>query len=198
MRTRILAFSGRKQSGKSTGAQYIESIINSHSLPISYRIYSFADPLKQDICMNILGLTYEQCYGSDEDKNTMTNLVWDGEQLTARRAMEVIGTDIFRKLSHNVWVDATISKIKRDGLDLAIIPDCRFPNEVDTILNDDGYVIRLGLDPFASSSNSESALDKNKYDWSRFSCVIDNAGMTIQQKNEQILRFLSDKGILQL
>jgi hypothetical protein len=196
--TKILAFSGRKQSGKSTGAQYIESIISHHAIPISYRIYSFADPLKQDICMNILGLTYEQCYGSDEDKNTMTNLVWNGEKLTARRAMEVIGTDIFRHISNNVWVDATISKIQRDGLELAIIPDCRFPNEVDTILKYNGYVIRLGLDPFGSMSNSESALDKNKYDWSKFSCVIDNTDMTVQQKNEQILHFLSDKGILQL
>lgn len=196
--TRILAFSGRKQSGKSTGAQYVESIITTHSLPISYRTYSFADPLKKDICMDILGLTYEQCYGSDEAKNTMTKLVWQGEKLTARRAMEVIGTDIFRELYNPVWVEATINKIKRDDIDLAIIPDCRFPNEVDSILDDNGYVIRLDLDPFNAQSNSESALDKHNYDWSRFSCVIPNGGMTIHEKNEAILHFLSDKGILQL
>lgn len=196
--TKILAFSGRKQSGKTTGAQYIESIINNQGLNISYRIYSFADPLKEDICMNILGLTYEQCYGSDEDKNTMTKLEWDGEKLTARRAMEVIGTDIFRQLYNPVWVEATINKIKKDSLDLAIICDCRFPNEVDIILEENGYAIRLDLDPFNSQSNSESALDKDKYEWSRFSCIINNASMTIQQKNEAILRFISDKGILSL
>lgn len=196
--TRILAFSGRKQSGKSTGAQYVESIIGNHGLNINHRTYSFADPLKQDICMNILGLTYEQCYGSDEDKNTLTDLEWEGKRLTAREAMEIIGTDIFRRLKNNVWVDATISRIQRDNLDLAIIPDCRFPNEVDTILDHGGYVIRLDLDPFNSQSNSESALDKDKYFWSKFSCIINNSGMTIQQKNDAILRFLSDKSILRL
>lgn len=198
MKTKILAFSGRKQSGKSTGAQYVESIINNNSLPISYRIYSFADPLKYDICMNILGLTYEQCYGSDEDKNTMTKLEWQGEKLTARRAMEVIGTDIFRKLYNPVWIESTINKIERDNVDLAIIPDCRFPNEVDAILHKNGYVIRLQLDLFNAQSSSEVALDKDNYDWNKFSFIIDNRGMTIGQKNEQILHFLSNKGILQL
>jgi hypothetical protein len=148
--------------------------------------------------MNILGLTYEQCYGSDEDKNTMTDLEWGGKRLTAREAMEIIGTDIFRRLKNNVWVDATINKINKDGLDLAIIPDCRFPNEVDTILDHNGYVIRLDLDPFNSQSNSECALDKHNYDWARFSRTINNEGMTINEKNDAILRFLSDKGILQL
>jgi hypothetical protein len=194
--TKILAFSGRKQSGKTTSAQYVESVINNNYLNIRYRTYNFADPLKQDICMNILGLTYDQCYGSDEDKNTMTDLEWNGKKLTARESMEIIGTDIFRRLKNNVWVDATINKINKDGLDLAIIPDCRFPNEVDTILDHNGYVIRLDLDPFNSQSNSESALDKHNYDWNRFSNVIYNGGMTIYEKNEAILRFLSDKGIL--
>lgn len=196
--TKILAFSGRKQSGKSTSSDYIESIINNNSLNISYRVYSFADPLKQDICMNILGLTYAQCYGSDEDKNTLTDLEWEGKKLTAREAMEIIGTDIFRRLKNNVWVDATLNKILRDNVDLAIIPDCRFPNEVNTILDHSGCVIRLTLDPFNSQSNSEKALDENVYDWNKFSLIINNQKMTIDQKNEFILRFLSNKGILPL
>ena len=127
--TKIIAFSGRKQSGKSTAADYIKSVIDRHNLKISHRIYSFADPLKQDICMNILGMTYEQCYGTDDDKNTTTDLTWNNNQLTARAAMEIIGTDIFRSLKNSVWVDATINKIKRDNLDLAIIADCRFPTK---------------------------------------------------------------------
>ena len=194
--TKIIGFSGRKQSGKSTSAEYIKYIIESNNLNISYNIYSFADPLKQDICINILGLTYDQCYGSDDDKNTITSLRWDNKQLTAREAMEIIGTKIFRSLHTNVWVNATINKIQRDNLDLAIIADCRFPNEIEAIKNNGGQVIRLSWDPFNSESPSESALDINNYDWSNFDFVIDNALMTIDQKNETILRFLSDKGTL--
>lgn len=194
----IIAFSGRKQSGKSTAAQYVEYLINSQSLPITYKTYSFADPLKKDICMDILGLTYDQCYGSDEDKNTMTDLAWNGESLTARRAMEVIGTDIFRQLLNDVWVRATMLRINREKPDIAIIPDCRFPNEVDTILQYGGHVIRFSLDPYNATSNSESALDPEKYDWNKFSCVINNHNMSIDEKNQNVLDYLTNKGILQL
>lgn len=196
--TTIIALSGRKQSGKSTAAEFIEQNLLRYNPLLSYKTYSFADPLKKDICMNILGLTYEQCYGTDEQKNTLTELVWEGKQLTAREAMEIIGTDIFRRLKNNVWVDATINKISQDNIDLAIIPDCRFPNEVDTILDHSGYVIRLTLDPFNSQSNSEKALDEYSYDWNKFSFIINNQKMSIEQKNEIILHFLFDKGILQL
>ena len=41
------------------------------------KTYSFADKLKSDVCIGILGLTFEQCYGTDEEKNTLTNLYWE-------------------------------------------------------------------------------------------------------------------------
>ena len=194
--TNIIAFSGRKQSGKSTSADHIKSIIEEHKYNLSYKIYSFADPLKQDICINILGLTNDQCYGSDDDKNTLTDLWWDGVQLTAREAMEIIGTKLFRTLKTNVWVDATINKIKKDNVDLALIADCRFPNEAEAVRNAGGYNIRLDLDPFHSQSTSESSLDASVYDWSNFDLIIENSKMDIDQKNKEITRFLYNKGII--
>lgn len=196
--TKIIALSGRKQSGKSTASEYIENFIALNYTYAKHKIYSFADPLKKSICMDILGLTYEQCYGSDDDKNTMTSLEWQGEKLTARRAMEIIGTDIFRQLKNNVWVDATIQLIQKEQPDIAIIPDCRFPNEVDALLNIGATVIRLTLDPFCSTSSSESALDQDKYDWNKFSLVVDNSHADINIKNRTILNYILDKGILPL
>lgn len=196
--TKIIALSGRKQSGKTTASEYIQDFVYKNHPNIICKIYNFADPLKKDICMNILGMTYDQCYGSDIDKNTLTNLVWNNEKLTARRAMEVIGTDIFRKLLDTVWVQATILKIEKEKPDLAIIPDCRFPNEVNTILHNNGYVIRLTLDPFHSDSNSERALDPDKYDWNKFSTIIDNSNISIEEKNSLIYQFIIQKGILPL
>ena len=203
--TKIIAFSGRKQSGKSTSGEYVEKFIKQNFLPISCKLYSFADPLKQDICMNLLGLTYEQCYGSDEDKNSLTEIKWKDiegyakdEFMTAREVMEVIGTKIFRKMKNNIWVDATISKIKREGFDLAIVLDNRFPNEVNSVLENDGFVIRLTRNPFNSDSEPEVALDSHRYDWSKFSLVINNENMSIQDKENEILSFLQQQGILPL
>jgi hypothetical protein len=205
--TKILAFSGRKQSGKSTGGEYIEHLIKTYNLPISYKLYSFADPLKQDICINLLGLTHEQCYGTDEQKNTLTSVKWKDipgidcnrdEYMTAREVMEVVGTKIFRKIKNNIWVDATLDKIDREQYDLAIVLDNRFPNEVDGILNVGGFVIRLTRDLFNSNAEAEVALDKNNYDWSKFSLVVDNQNLNLDDKNNQIFHFLKTEGILPL
>ena len=37
------------------------------------RSYSFATPLKRT-CMNIFGLSWDQCYGNEENKNTLTDI----------------------------------------------------------------------------------------------------------------------------
>lgn len=211
----ILAFSGRKQSGKSTSAEYVESLCKQYKPDMHCKIYSFADPLKIDICMNLFGLTYEQCYGSDEDKNSLTLLRWENMPgydiswtytkdydpsgyMTARQVMEYVGTNVFRKMKNNIWVEATIKKIQKERPDLALIPDCRFPNEVDCLLQHKANVIRLTLDPFHSSSDSESALDSTKYDWTKFSIVINNQDKNIESKNKQISEFLHNQGIFQL
>ena len=59
--TTIIAFAGRKQSGKTTCAQFVNNILSTLG---SVQIYNFADPLKQDICMNMLGLTYDRSLAS--------------------------------------------------------------------------------------------------------------------------------------
>lgn len=156
------------------------------------KIYNFADVLKQDICMNILGLTYDQCYGTDEDKNQMTHLTWEGKQLSCRDAMQIIGTDIFRKLDPEVWVKATISKIIREKPDLAIITDCRFPNEVSAIQNIGGKVIRLTRNPHNSDHLSETILDKDKFDWSKFDYIIDNAESSIYDQVSEIKKLIEN------
>jgi hypothetical protein len=190
--TKLIALSGRKQSGKSTGGESLCAFLAKHNPLLKTKIYSFADPLKIDICMNILGLTHEQCYGSDDDKNTLTDLNWGGSAITAREAMEIIGTEIFRKLKTSVWVDATISKIMKEKYDVAVIVDCRFPNESDEVLRKDGYVIRLNLDPFHSVSLSESALDQTNYDWNKFTTIINNQHMSIEEKDQALFRFIKD------
>lgn len=143
------------------------------------KIYNFADILKTDICINILGLTKEQCYGSDDQKNELTDMFWEGKQLSCRDVMQVVGTDIFRKLDPNVWVRSTISKIMKESPELAIVTDCRFPNEIEAIKNVGGKVLRLTRDPFHSDHISECILDKDKYDWSNFDFVIDNDKMPL-------------------
>lgn len=212
--TTIIAFAGRKQSGKTTSSEFVQSTINEHKLG-SCKIYNFADSLKQDICMNILGLSYDQCYGSDEAKNSLTDIRWENipgysdfvtQQtdydssgfMTARQIMQVVGTDIFRRMKHNVWAQAAINKIKKDGYSFAILADCRFPNEVDAVKSAGGYVIKLTLNPHHSIHASEISLDPEIYDQNNFDCIIDNTVLSVAAKNEAIITCIKNKRMLPL
>jgi hypothetical protein len=186
------------------------------------KVYYFADDLKQKVCMDILGLTYEQCYGTNEQKNSLTHLRWEdmpgyagpmvfesgqigifekydepiyktafwGEPgyMTARQVMQFVGTKLFRRMYNNVWVDSTIRRIQKDAPDLAIIGDCRFPNEVEGIQKVNGKVIRLLREPHTDNDESETALDG----YVGFNLIVDNREMTIKQTNAQIDKYLRE------
>lgn len=251
MDQKILAFSGRKQSGKNTccnliigfemvslgltshfkikdGHLWVNDILGdtqnqgifditdrrpimkdflSRHLDPFIKIYSFADLLKTGVCMEVLGLTEEQCYGTDEQKNTETHIRWGdmptpntsirNKKMTAREVMQYVGTDIFRRMYPNVWVDATIRKIKQEGCLMALICDCRFPNEVEGVKNAGGKVIRLTKNSEDTDAHSsEIALDEENYDWSNFDSVIDNSSFTISEQNKAVYETLKGFGWL--
>lgn len=192
--TKIIAFAGRKQSGKTTSAEFVANLFWKYG---DAKIYNFADPLKT-LCIDILGLEYNQCYGSDEDKNQLVNCYWDNKQLTAREVLQIVGTDMFRKMQNHVWSNATIRQILREQPNVAIIADCRFPNEVDAIKNVGGIVIKLTRNPHHSDHASEIALDPNQYDQFNFDLIIENHDINITEQNKIIFDFLQFKGILPL
>jgi hypothetical protein len=194
--TKIIAFAGRKQSGKTTSAEFVKTLFDSMSAGGS-EIYNFADPLKL-LCIDILGLDYNQCYGKDEDKNQLVDCYWDNNQLTAREVLQIVGTDMFRTMQKNVWSSATIRRIRKENPELAIIADCRFPNEVDVIKNAGGLVIKLNRNPYNSQHQSEIALDKDKFDQSIFDLIIDNHNMNIIEQNKNIYDFLKKTEVLPL
>jgi hypothetical protein len=195
---KIVAFAGRKQSGKTTCSEFVAKYFNGKIEPFnSAKIYNFADPLKQNICIELLGLTHDQCYGSDSHKNELVDCYWEnGKQMTAREVMQFIGTNIFRKMKHNVWSSATINKIEKEKPALAVIADCRFPNEVDAVKQAGGLVIKLTRNPHNSDHESETALDECNYGVQNFDLVIYNENLTIPEQNQVIINFLKNKKVL--
>ena len=139
------------------------------------KIYHFADYLKM-ICVDLFDLTEKQVYGTDADKNTQTKY-----GMTAREFLQYFGTNVMRKIKDTIWVDVTLKRILAQQPVIAIIPDVRFPNEVDAIHDAGGMVIRLNRDTLKSDHECESALDKDVFDWNRFDHVIDNNDLTIEE-----------------
>lgn len=219
---KIIAFAGRKQSGKTTCAEYVKNLYNNtaynrllDNVQTKYlaKIYNFADPLKQDICMNILGLTHDQCYGEDEYKNTLTSIKWKDIPeyniswtyskdydpsgfMTARQVMQHVGTNIFRQMKNDVWSYATIKKIQNEKPSLAVIADCRFPNEVEAVRSAGGLIIKLMRNPYNSDHESELALDEAVYDHKNFNLIINNTNLSIEDQNNIIYHFLINKKVL--
>jgi len=158
------------------------------------KIYSFADELKR-FCINVLGLTYEQCYGTEEQKNSLTNLFWidmpifpkdrteipANEKMTARLVLQYFGTDIVRKMCDNAWVNATLAKIREDNVKLALICDGRFPNEIEAINSIGGKTIRL-LRNVAGRDEHSSETILDNYPKDKFSLVIDNRNMSVDEQ----------------
>jgi hypothetical protein len=112
--------------------------------------------------------------------------------MLSRDIMQYVGTDIFRKMKPDVWVSATINRIKKDKPQIALITDCRFPNEVSSIKDAGGLVMRLTRNPFNSDHLSETILDESNYDWSNFDYVCKNDEMGIYDQCMDIQKFLQE------
>jgi hypothetical protein len=166
------------------------------------KVYHFADPLKQ-MSVNLFGLNAVEVYGNDDQKNMKTDIYWQSMpnnfdnkegRMTNREFLEHFGTNIIRKIKNDAWVSFTINSLVNENPEIAIIPDVRFPNEIEAIKKAGGINIRLTRDVYSSKSDSESALDKDKFDWNNFDIVIDNNNLSLEDlcdylsKNSSIWR----------
>jgi hypothetical protein len=157
------------------------------------KLYHFADPLK-DMAINLFGLNPKHVYGSNEDKNMETELEWKNIPLsnkksgkpTVREFLEHFGTKIIRKIKNDAWARFSLNRMISEGSELSIVPDVRFPNEVDAIKDEGGIVIRLTRDIFNSDAEAEKALDKESFDWNKFDVVIDNQNMSLEELCETL------------
>ena len=161
------------------------------------RSFGFADPLKI-ISIQLFGLLEEQCYGTNDQKNTPINIKWEDLPvssdktgfITAREFLQYFGTEVCRKIKPNIWVDSCINRINQSGTELAIVSDVRFPNEVDAIQKAGGKVIRLTRKPHEDIHDSEISLD----DYEGFDYVLENQDLSIDETNKQMLGILKSWG----
>jgi hypothetical protein len=97
---------------------------------------------------------------------------WDGQKNdNGRTLLQWLGTDLARNNYPNIWVNVVIMLVKAifPNFDYIIIPDCRFPNEVNSLKLESDFivntikVIRLNyensLTPEQRLHPSETALD---------------------------------------
>ena len=144
----IIGVCGFIGSGKDTIADYL---VNIHQ----FRRESFANTLKDSISM-IFGWDRDMLEGRTRQSREWREQVdpwWANRlnmpDLTPRWVLQYWGTEVCRRAFHDdIWIAALENKLRNSNDDI-VISDCRFPNEIKSIQNAGGIVIRVvrGLEP---------------------------------------------------
>jgi len=195
-RTHILAFAGAKGSGKSVLAAWLERHAKELFPPDAVvRRYAFAEPLKR-LCVDVLGLLPEQVYGTEEQKNTPTCIRWENVpgntllnrgRMTGRQVMQVVGTEVVRRLNPDGWACACLHQIDRDRPYLAVIDDLRFANEAECVTSAGGRVILLTRRPHLDLHPSEDALADQDAD-----AVLYNDAWSLHETKQAVVSLLKE------
>lgn len=181
---------------------------------------SFATALKDSI-IALFGIKRKYIYGTDEDKNRMTHIKWDdvfpmlsqeramrnehksGTNLTIRELCQVFGTDMCRVIDEDCHLRSAVNKLIEYGSDISLIPDGRFSNEFFYFdkpdakqLLGDTKVWRIKLLRNSHPDNPPGEQGLPEVGESLYDLVVDNRNISVLEKNEIIINFLIDKGVL--
>jgi len=210
----IIGVCGFIGSGKDTIADYLT---NFHG----FRRESFANSLK-DAVAQVFGWDRTMLEGRTTQARAWREQVdpWWSQRLnmpnlTPRWVLQYWGTEVCRKAFHDdIWIASLENKL-RNSTDDIVISDCRFPNEIKSIKDAGGIVIRVvrGPEPIwyedAVHANkgpngntrwalSKSNLEKTKIHASEtawvgtaFDAVLDN-NTTIDDLFEQVKNLVED------
>lgn len=169
----FICISGKAQNGKDTSAEIFknELIIRGHSVLVVHQ----ADLLKY-ICKVFFN--------------------WNGEKDEAGRTLlQQVGTNVIRKADPDFWVDfiAKVTGFFKNTWDYIIIPDTRFPNELEKLKTNDANVFHVRVvrrnfkSPLTAEQQkhpSETALDGVESD---FTLINDK---TIENLHASVVKIL--------
>ena len=163
---KIIGISGKKQSGKSFLAQNLVGLLRDDNFS-NYEVIRMADALKRTVIDCFVPPSMNIAYPDQLDSDKLKAKILPCGY-TTRHLLQQIGTEMFRGLWPDVWVNAwrrQVTIAEEHEMDFVICPDVRFPNELKAIHDMGGVVIRLTRAPFADvdQHESETALDEIEY-----------------------------------
>lgn len=171
---KVITISGKAEHGKDTAAMVMKYKLEMQGY--SVLICHYADLLKY-ICTQFFS--------------------WDGNKNEEGRSLlQIVGTETIRKKRPEFWVDfiADILELFPDEWDYVLIPDTRFPNEIESMKKKFSTIsVRVERPNYENhlteeqrSHESETALDKYKFDYE-----IINPG-TVNELDEAVGKFVNE------
>ena len=196
----IIGICGLIGSGKGTVADHL---IDQHS----FQKISFADKLK-DAVAEMFDWPRPMLEGvtpQSRDWRERPDSFWSqelGREITPRYVLQVFGTECMRQGFYDgIWVSLVKKRIQENPHINWVIPDTRFPNEVNMIKSIGGSVWRTvrGNDPdwFSRYKNEgvpPTNVHASEWAWahSDFDHIIDN-NSTVEDLHRQVKDIISDQ-----
>lgn len=170
--------------------------------------YYFGAFLKEMI-LKMYNIKFEQLNGTTEQKQSEIPYTWEpfldilpksvkpkGKKKTDKMiAREFIQryADLLRHIDPMALIKVLVDEINFEQPPLALVGDVRFINEVNAIKDMGGKVIFLKRKIDDDTHKSESELDS--LEESYFDAVLDNTDLTLEAKNVELHRIMSEWGV---
>jgi len=198
----IIGICGFIGVGKDTFADYLVS-------EYEFKKFSFASATK-DVLAVMFGWDRSMLEGDTIESRKFRETIdhWWALKLsisdfTPRKALQMIGTDLFRKyFNYDIWTHIIENKIISNKNSNIIISDCRFPNEIAMIKNLGAKIIHiqrnipLWFESYKSGKDCDEVLELHLSEtaWIRehFDYQIINDTNSKDRFNDKIINFLQD------
>jgi len=196
----IYGICGLQGSGKDTIA---DILITEHN----FKKMSFADPLK-DITNIIFGWDRDMLQGltkESREEREKVDKYWSDKldnfdkDVTPRKMLQYLGTDLFRDcFQKNIWILVLEKKLSEYNGNI-VITDCRFPDEIKMIKKLGGEIINVNRNnPIWFEDYKNGKVDKvdnvhiSELSWIRsdFDHVIDNSG-SLDELNKIVFNLIN-------
>lgn len=127
----LIAFTGKKQSGKTTASDYLFKYHN-------FLSYAFAGKLKL-VCQDLFALSNEQVDGNLKER------IDERYGLSPRNILQKFGSEVGREIYRDIWIKCLERKIQHllDNKINIVISDLRFNNEAEWIQSKGGLIVAL-------------------------------------------------------
>lgn len=204
MNKKVFAICGLQGAGKDTVADKIIKIAQSKSLKAEKM--AFADRLK-DMLSALFDLPRDMLAGF-----TPESRIWREQELpkwskrlnrpiTPRYLLQYFGTELLRdQFYSNIWIDCLMDSIEKSTSDIIIITDCRYPNEMKALIDNNIKIIEIKRNvpdwyykAIKDPNYIPEGIHKSEYSWinplynldSKYHITIENDG-TIEDLFEKI------------
>tara|TARA_B110000240_G_C13461025_1_gene436654 strand:+ start:886 stop:1515 length:630 start_codon:yes stop_codon:yes gene_type:complete len=164
MKPTLVGITGRMRTGKTTLANALADIHNG-------KVVSFATYVRREVAEGFFPIRVSSAIDDEFNPAMKSWLELEtANKSSIRPILQAWGHGKRTLISTDYWVDAMDRDLKNSDEDIIFIDDVRYPNEIDYIVSNGGFIVRLecdtdillerGASRLALTHASENAIDR--------------------------------------